>query len=205
MHSLPSLPLTGLLLTLGLAIAAPAQAQDRFNPEGIQFEVDTIVEFGFLESNGVYQSTFGVINLETGEKTPLLVEVKPSDVPQPVQVPSDFMDDAGLENRDDFLGTPGNTVPEPIAEFLFEANTAYAFYLESFYEGQSAGILYSTDLRNGDRRSRVLFEGDLANGGVILRWDDSGSVLVDAPRQDQDFDDFIVQAGGHLDCPYTGD
>jgi hypothetical protein len=194
----------GVLGTLGVA---PAQAQEIFGNDGIVFEVETIIEFEFLESNGGYQSTFGVVNLETGDRTPLLVEVRPSDRTQPLEVPSDFQEDLGFgtNNQDDFKGTPGVTVPDATAAFTFQPDTPYAFYLESTINGRPAGIVYSTDVRNGDRITQVQFSGglsDLGAGGVVLRWDDSGSALVPAaPLQDRDFDDFIVRAGGHIACP----
>lgn len=193
--------LSGFLIA---GTVTPAQASDQFNNNAIQFDVDTVVEFEFVESNGVYQSTFGVINLNTGERTPLIAEIKPSDRTQPVNVPSDFTNDTPLNNRDDFLGTPGNTVPEPLAEYEFQANTPYAFYLESFYNGQSAGVVYSTSLQNSGGTTRIMFDGDvaaLATGGVLLQWDDTGSLLVQPAQEDRDFDDFVVRAGGHLDCP----
>jgi len=181
------------------------QAQEIFGNSGIQFEQDTIIEFEFLESHGGYQSTFGVINLVTGEKTPLIEEVKPADFSQTILAPSDFSTDLGLGNDTDFLGTPGNAVPQPLAEFQFQANTPYAFYLESSYNGQPAGILYSTSTQNPGTNQQVLFEGGmpgLASGGVLLRWDDTGSLLVRENQQDRDFDDFVVRAGGHVACPY---
>lgn len=179
-------------LTVGITgfTTSAAQAQDAFGNTGITFAVDTVIEFEFLESDGVYQSTFGVVNLRTGQQTPLIREVKPGDDPL----------------QGNFRGTPGNTVPDPVAEFQFQANTPYAFYLESTYNGQPAGILYSTNARNPNSRQQALFDGDLADlaeGGVLLRWDDTGSVLVDQPEQDRDFDDFIMRAGGHLACPFT--
>jgi hypothetical protein len=54
----------------------PAQAQDNFDDAGIQFDVDTVVEFEFAESHGADLSTFGVINLDTQEKTPLIAETR---------------------------------------------------------------------------------------------------------------------------------
>lgn len=189
--------------TLGAiaSVSFPAQANERFNNDTIQFEVDTIVEFEFVESHGAYQSTFGVVNLATGEKTPLISEARPSDRPQNPEAPSTYRTDAGQSN--DFLGTPGNAVPQPLAEFQFKANVPYAFYLESFYNGQSAGIFYSSDRRNPEGTQRIRFDGDTPNlgeGGVTLRWDDTGSLLVMRPEEDQDFDDFLVRAGGHVAC-----
>lgn len=177
-------------------------SQEEFDNGKIQFSVDTIVEFEFIESHGAYQSTFGVINLATGEKTPLIQETKPSDLPESPIAPSTYQNDTGRPT--DFLGTPGNAVPQPYAEFTFKANTPYMFYLESFFNGQSAGILYSINERNGDKKQRLRFDEpieNLAAGGIVLSWDDTGSSLVMTPEEDQDFDDFIVRAGGHIACP----
>lgn len=202
------LPLLMGAIASGVVFASPsAQAQESFDNTSVQFETDTVVEFEFLESNGVYQSTFGVINLATGERTPLISEAKPSDVDQPVNVPSDYESDIGLEDRDDFIGTPGETVPQPLAEFEFRANTPYAFYLESFYQNRPAGILYSIDARNANNNQRVRLDGGLAglaSGGVVLRWDDTGALLVGGVAQsDNDFDDFVIRAGGHIACPFS--
>lgn len=181
----------------------PAQAAEQFSTKGIQFDADTIVEFEFVESHGAYQSTFGVLNLETGEKTPLLAEVKPSDNFQNVSTPSDYR---RTPSKDDFTGTPGNTVPQALAEFYFKANNRYVFYLESSYKGRPAGIVYSTNSQNLGGNQQAKFEGEisgLANGGTITLWDDTGSVLVKPNQNDADFNDFVVRAGGHLACPYA--
>lgn len=191
------------------AIATPIQAQvsfsdrESFNNQSIQFDVDTVVEFEFVEAHGAYQSVFGIINLATGEKTPLIQESQPSDVAQNPIAPSSYKDDAGLPT--DFLSTPGNAVPQPLAEFEFKANTAYAFYLESFFNGQSEQIFYSVDSRNAQGTRRVQFDRPIQNlvdGGVLLDWDDTGSLLVMIPEEDQDFDDFIVRAGGRTACAF---
>jgi hypothetical protein len=197
-------------------IAAPTSAQEiapapsqqvtfgdreTFDNRGIQFDVDTVVEFEFLEAHGAYQSVFGVINLATGEKTPLIQETKPSDLPQSPIAPSTFANDAG--SNVDFLSTPGNAVPQPLAEFDFKANTPYALYLESFYNGRSEQVFYSIDSRNPSNMQRVQFKSpiqSLVDGGVTVDWDDTGSLLVMSPEEDQDFDDFIVRAGGHVAC-----
>lgn len=198
-----------MLIAGGLfgTFSTPILAAETFDNTGIQFDVDTVVEFEFVKSQGAYQSTFGVINLDNGEKTPLIVETKPSDIPQDVTRPSNFQDDSGPASNDDFLGTPGNTVTQPLAEFQFQANTRYAFYLESLYNGRSVGILYSTNAQNSSNRQGVRFAGDVAglnSGGTVIHWDDTGSVLVRDDQQDMDFDDFIVRSGGRLACPYEG-
>jgi hypothetical protein len=182
----------------------PAQAAEQFDNSGIRFDVDTVVEFQFVKSEGAYQSTFGVINLDTGEKTPLITEVKPSDNPQDVNTPTDY---SRSSSKPDFPGTPGNTVPQPLPEFAFKANTRYAFYLESTYNGRPAGILYSTNAQNPGGNQQVKFQGGisaLGNAGTVILWDDTGSVLVRPREEDRDFNDFIVRAGGHLACPYAG-
>src|SRR5919202_3774262 len=138
----------GLQILIGVIAAGvlgtfsrPAQAADQFDTNGIQFDVDTIVEFEFVESHGAYQSTFGVINLDTGKKTPLLAEVKPSDNYQDVNRTSQYRAPGDRDPRD-FVGTPGNTVPQPLEEFEFKAGKRYAFYLESTYKGRPSGIVY---------------------------------------------------------------
>ena len=178
-----------------------AFAQDIVNNQGIQLDVDTVVEFEFLESNGSYQSVFGIVNVQTGEKFPLHEEVKGSDVLQTVNAPSDYQDDLGSQNQDDFYGTPGVTVPQHLGEFRFAANTDYSFYLESYFNGQPAGTLYSTSRLNPGGRAYARFDGpleDVINGGLLLRWEDSGSLLVGDANTDYDYDDFIVRIGGYL-------
>lgn len=193
-----------LATLLGGLLAAPAHAQEIFDGNGVQFDVDTVVEFEFLESHGAYQSTFGVVNLQTGEKTPLIQEIKSSDTPQNTEVPSNYQDDIGRTS--DFLGSVGNTVTQPLAEFNFKANTLYAFYLESFLNGKSEQTFYSVDSRNPNNTQRIKFDSAidrLGTGGVMLNWDDTGSLLVMVPDEDRDFDDFLVRAGGNLACLYN--
>lgn len=192
--SLSCASLLGLLVT-------PVKSQEIFGEEGIKFAVDTIVEFEFVESHGAYQSTFGVINLQTGQKSEIFKEIKGSDNEQALEVPSDYVDDSG--RNADFAGTPGNTVPYPKTEFYFQANTPYAFYLQSSINGRDAGTLYSVESLNPTNNQQARFRGsfvNLSNGGVIIRWDDTGSKLVRRDREDTDFDDFIVIMGGGQPC-----
>lgn len=198
--------LGGLISTAYLTGTLSAQAQETFGNEGIQFDVDTIVEFEFVSSHGAYQSTFGVVDLDTGQKTPLVVEAKSSDIPQDVTQPSNFQKNNGAGAGGDFEGSPGQAVPTPLTEFEFKANKRYAFYLESTYNGRPAGILYSTDTQNPTGTQKAQFEGglsDLSNGGSLVRWDDTGAVLVKPGAQDTDFDDFVVRSGGNLACPFN--
>jgi hypothetical protein len=182
-------------LGLALACVSPAFASESFDNQAIQFDKDTSVEFEFVESRGAYQSTFGVVNLSTGEKTPLFREVKPSDENQETS-----------SRQKDFLGTPGNTVPNPFAEFSFKANTPYSIYLESTIKGKDAGIVYSLNRVNkaGNQQAKLSENSSgLGNGrGVKISWDDTGSVLVKPNKDDSDFNDFVVIAGGFKPCRY---
>ena len=77
-----------------LSLVTPAAfAAEIFGNQGIRLDVDTVVEFEFLESNGSYQSVFGIVNMQTGEKFPLYGEVKGADALQPVAVPSDYQEE----------------------------------------------------------------------------------------------------------------
>jgi hypothetical protein len=214
----------------------PVLAEDYVGNRGVRFKQDTIVEFEFIESHGAYQSTFGVIDLDscqtdaagvinfnTCEKHPLLQEVKPSDVFETVDRRSTYETSQGASN--DFVGTPGNTVPKYVAEFMFEANRKYVFYLESQFRGKPAGIVYSTDLLNSQSNRQALFSEEslstetvaqrrntsdandnqfatLVDGGVLISIDDTGSTLVRESLQDTDFDDFKVGVGGGYTCNY---
>jgi hypothetical protein len=169
--------------------AQSAKAVEDFNNNFVRFEKDTAVEFEFIESHGAYQSTFGVINLVTGEKTPLLAEVKASDDPSLTSPRSR-----------DFVGTPGNTVPQPLSEYTFKAGQPYAFYLDSSYQGREAGTVFSSNNRNigGQLQSKVGDIGGLSSQGLKIEWEDtvpSGGVI--ARRGDMDYNDFAVIAGGN--------
>jgi hypothetical protein len=215
------------------AFSQPATANDYIGNQGVEFKEDTIVEFEFIESHGAYQSTFGVIDLDscqtTGEgrvnfdscdKTPLLAETKPSDISENVIRQSTYENNLEGSNYD-FLGTPGDTVPVPMAEFTFQSGKKYAFYLESYYEGRLAGVVYSVDFFNSQSNRQALFNEEiptklatrrnisnsqinqidsLVNGGLLLKLDDTGSALVKDDYQDVDFDDFVVGIGGYENC-----
>ncbi|MGB3642715.1 MAG: hypothetical protein WBA39_34790 [Rivularia sp. (in: cyanobacteria)] len=40
----------------------------------------------------------------------------------------------------------------------------------------------------------------LSNGAVLIRWDDTNSKIPRVNKNDNDFDDFIIRAGGHEEC-----
>lgn len=224
----------GALSLLGLTNFS-ASAEDIVGNKGVQFEEDTIVEFEFIESHGAYQSTFGVIDLDSCQKsstgtivfescakTPLLSEIKASDSFDfnDVYRESSYETDLQAGRNNDFLGTPGNTVPNHLAEYRFKANKVYAFYLESQFDGKPAGVVYTTDLINSQANKQALFHAEnlttqtvaqrrnnaafeanqfeaLLNSGLLVNLDDTGSTLVKTDSEDADFDDFIVGVGGY--------
>ena len=229
---------------LGLlnAMSLSASAEDIIGNKGVRFEEDTIVEFEFIESHGAYQSTFGVIDLDICQpgikggidfdsctKTPLLAEVQASDHFDfnDVYRESSYETDLQAGRANDFLGTPGVTVPESLAEYQFEADKIYVFYLESQFDGKPAGVVYSTSLINNQGNRQALFHAEdlttqtvaqrrhdrasdanmfdaLVNGGLLVNLDDTGSALVKTDLEDADFDDFIVGIGGYICAPIQG-
>jgi hypothetical protein len=158
----------------------PASAAEQFNPEGVQFDRDTIIEFEFLRSNNQAQSTFGVVNLATGERTPLIAETRATDKPK----------------GRDYTGTAGKAVRKPYAEFTFQSNTAYGFYLESKAKGKAPVIVYSTPDKNGGAQL-ARFDNDvtaLGSQGIKIGWNDGMS-------SNSSFEGFSVIAGGGVGCP----
>jgi len=223
----------GILNSLGGIASA-----DIVGNQGIRFSEDTVVEFEFIESHGAYQSSFGVIDLDSCQtnsagiinfdsctKTPLLTEVKASDKFDTVYRRSSYETDLEEARNNDFLGTPGDTVPEFEQEFAFESSKRYAFYLESEFDGKPAGTVYTTDLINARGNRQALFNEEgltaaavakrrddsttdankfdyLVDGGLLINFDDTGSTLVKTNDEDVDFDDFIVGMGGGIHCIY---
>lgn len=187
------------------SFAAPVQAQDAFSNQVIQFPVDTTVEFEFKESHGAYQSSIGIIDLETGQPVQVLFsESKPYDQFGTGQSQTRSPGQNNIGTSLDFLGTvQGGTVQNQLTEFTFQANKRYAFYLESVSPtGQTRRtVLSSSSLA-------AVFDGSLNSGdrgGIVgsrIAWDDDG--LPQAPGKDDDFDDFVIEAGGYLievGCP----
>ena len=181
------------------------QSQEFFDNSGVLFTKNTVVQFKFVRSYGAYQSIFGVRNETTGQETDLIGEVQPSDLSpsqfeQALNRPSDGLTD----NPNDFQGTLGNAVPLPgTAQFIFKAGNRYSFYLKSQFKGRNVGVVYSTDAKNFAGNQQAKFIGGfsaLANGGVTIRWDDTNSQIPRVNQNDNDFDDFIIKAGGHEEC-----
>jgi hypothetical protein len=187
------------------SFAAPVQAQDSFGNQVIQFPVDTTVEFEFKESHGAFQSSIGIVDLETGQPVKVLFsEAKPYDAFGTGQPQPRTFGQNNIGTSLDHLGTvQGGTVQNQFNEFTFQANKRYAFYLESVSpSGQTRRtVLSSSSLA-------AAFDGSLDSGnrggavGSRIAWDDDG--LPQAGRQDGDFDDFVIEAGGYLievGCP----
>jgi hypothetical protein len=202
---------TGLGLFMGAivaglvgSLATPVKAQDLFENQVVQFPVDTTVEFEFKESHGAFQSTLGILDVETGQPVKVLFsETKPYDgyATGEAQVRAPGQNNTGTTI--DFLGTvQGGTVQNQLAEFTFQANKRYAFYLESVSPtGQTRRTVVSTS------NLAAVFDGTLESGernGVIgsrIAWDDQGLARA---GKDGDFDDFVIEAGGYLvtvPCP----
>lgn len=157
-----------------------ASAAEQFNNQTIQFDRDTIIEFEFQGSNNAAQSTFGVVNLATGEESPLISEVRAQDKPG--------------RNR---VSTVGKAVKKPYAEYTFKAGTPYSLYLRSSVKGQPPVTVYSTLEKNGGSRVAA-FENDataLGTQGVRVGWNDGVSPASSG------FNQFVVIAGGGVGCP----
>jgi hypothetical protein len=204
-------PIAGLGLLMGVMVAglvssfaAPVRAQDSFGNQVIEFSEDTTVEFEFKESHGAYQSTLGIINLDTNQPVAVLFkEAKPYDAYGTGERQTRAPGSNNIGTRFDYLGTvDGATVPNRLAEFTFKANTRYGFYLESVSPtGQTRRTVLSSN------NLAAAFDGSLDSGdrgGVIgsrIAWDDDG---LPGARKDDDFDDFVIEAGGYqiqVACP----
>jgi hypothetical protein len=160
-------------------IIPSASAAEQFNNQTIQFNRDTIIEFQFLKSNNAAQSTFGVLNLATGEKTPLINEARAQDRP-----------------GRNYAGTSGKAVRKPFAEFTFKSGTPYTLYLESNVRGKGITTVYSVPEKNGGAQL-ARFDNDataLGTQGVRIGWNDGTSSRGG-------FNQFLVIAGGGIGCP----
>lgn len=188
------------------SLTTVVRAQDLFGNQVIQFPEDTTIEFEFKESHGAYQSSLGILNLDTNQPEAVLFkEVKPYDDYGSGKSQTRNPNGSNLGTKYDYVGTvEGGTVPNRMAEFTFKANTRYAFYLESV---SSTGQTRRVVLSNNPMATQ--FNGNLDSGehdGIVgsrLLWDDDG---LPGARKDNDFDDFVVEAGGYLiqvTCPPT--
>lgn len=190
------------LSALGLvgAIAHSAPAQESLSNSSIQFTETTVVEFEIVDTHGYYQSTVGIVNLKTGQKTPLFVEKQGFDAPTSSVAGRD-----DTNTNADFKGTvEGGTIVNGAGEasnlikYTFEAGTPYALYLDSVdpRTKQTRVSVVSTNV------NAASFAGSLTAGesGNLIKWDDAG---LPRPGKDSDFDDFAIIAGGFTleSCP----
>jgi hypothetical protein len=180
------------LAAVALTVADCSLAQAAtFDTSGIRFDIDTLVQFKFVEAFGELQSVFGVVVIERdniGTKTILIGEKQPGYDTTSNGTP--------LPNAP---STCGITISTPCrAEFLFKAGQTYSLFLDNFIvspQGQSqlAYSEYSTPSLNVNvpriTGPTVVFDGDLDTSGVLLRWEDYGALGFAA-----DFDDFLIQA-----------
>ena len=162
------------------SLVQSASAAEQFTNQTVQFDRDTIIEFQFLGSNNAAQSTFGVLNLATGEKVPLISEARAQDRPG--------------KNR---AGTAGKAVRKPFAEYTFKSGTPYTLYLESTVKGKGTTTVYSVPDKNGGAQL-AKFDNDataLGTQGVKIGWNDGISGTGNS------FNQFLVIAGGGIGCP----
>lgn len=200
-------------VTAGLGcLASPVQAQtqqDTIGNAAFTFTEDTVVEFEAKETHGAYQATLGVVNLDTNEQTVLFRETKPFDSFGSGEVQPSSPGNNNTGTPIDYVGTvAGGTIvngqgeASSLAEYTFKAGTRYSLYLESV---SSTGVTRRTVQAINVNAAR--FQGGLNTGqtddiiGARISWDDQG---LPRPGKDDDFDDFVVEAGGFLQavpCP----
>ncbi len=186
---------------LGSSLTSSAQAQEALTNNAVRFSVDTVIEFEVTETHGFLQSTFGVINTRTGQKTPLFIETRPFDAW--TGQPPAARQAGGQRVYNDYTGTVaggsivnGEGQASPLIRFRFIANTPYVFYLDSVnpYTGTAQTTLVSTNLSN------TRFSGNLEAGqpGNPMNWEDTGLKTPIVVGSDNDFNDFNIIAGGFL-------
>ena len=170
----------GAIATAAFGSLVQSASAEQFNSQAVKFDRDTIMEFQFLKSNNAAQSTFGVLNLATGEKTPLISEARAQDKP-----------------GRNYAGTAGKAVRKPFAEFTFKSGTPYTLYLESTQKGKGTTTVYSLPEKNGGAQL-AKFDNEataLGTQGVKIAWNDGIS------SNGSDFNQFLVIAGGGIGCP----
>ncbi len=164
---------TGSILTLGIQPAKAAVLS--FGTEGIQFDSDTVADFFFERSRGLYQSTFGVYDLAADTFTPLFQENKPYDT-----------------TRDDYLGTCGNldsAVPNCNASFTFAKGVEYAFALQSINQPTVYSTTRLNDTPDGLTTQARFSSNNPFTELVLISFEDQfrNKDLID-------FNDFLVSA-----------
>lgn len=156
--------------SLGLA-AIPAQAFS-FGNDGIQFDKDTLVDFGFISSQGAFKSTLSVFN-QTENK---------------VENPFLFKETKAYDTTlTDFKGSCPATVSSPSGNcdnsFLFKSGVKYSLLLDSTPNGK----VYSTNSLNNPVGPQAKFT-ETGTSSYLIAFDDRGN------GNDKDFNDFKVTA-----------
>lgn len=209
------LSLTTATAVLGV-LSAPAKAANIFGTSGIQFDADTIVDFGFAFSNNQFRSTLFIAE-QSGASTvrvaTLFEEIRQANVvPGPGDPPpSNWFASCG----------PGAAVLNCTSSFTFRAGVLYT--LELFSEapeepanGPRVPSMFSTNALNGGTQ-RVLFgsfgsgpegvpfpnPGDFSSadpfaGIVALAFEDGA---YRSEPEDNDFNDFSIFASARLAPP----
>jgi len=193
--------LAGLLATSALALSTvPAQAATLFGNEGIRFDTNTLVDFSFLRSQGLFKSTLSIVTADKTVVKDLFTEDQAFDTTSP-----------------DFIGfCPGTvTASGPSSactnSFLFQGGVDYSFALNSGAGNPAGtnGIVYSTNSLNTPVSQQAFFfsspfvapapgnpiptapnpsSGNPFAGPVTIAFDDKGGF------NDQDFQDFVFTA-----------
>lgn len=176
MNFLKHLAAVTAVTVLGCAISPNAQASAIFGNSGIRFDKDTTVKFDFLESHGIYKSSFGVQQVG-GSFISLLKETQNADVQS--------------RNVNDWLGTCGISVLECTSSFTFKAQTDYKLVLQSYekiqIDGRNWGYRDTPDrVVDSSSPTSAVFTSD-SETSYTLAWDD-GFV------GDRDTNDFFVKA-----------
>ncbi len=182
--------------TAMLGLAGPAHAFT-FGTNGISFDTNQEVKFNFSSSNGAFQSTLKIFEVlssgavQSANNGLLFEEVKASD----------------NGSKKGYEATLGNAVQMVNDTFTFLAGKVYALGLASTYNGQDAGIVYTTSSLNRSGLQRSLFGstggeeakafagassfqiGNPFAGPVAIAFED-----VKWAAADGDFNDFVVTA-----------
>lgn len=188
---------------LGLLVS-PVQAQttsverDSLGNAAFVFSEDTVVEFEVKETHGAYQSTMGVVNLDTNEQTVLFRETKPYD-----SWTGQAQANLPENKSSDYLGTvEGGTLvngrgeASSLIEFTFKAGTRYTLYLDSMSPtGVTRRTVQAINVNSAHFRGALDAGQNEDVVGTRISWDDQGLPRV---RKDNDFNDFVVEAGGYL-------
>jgi hypothetical protein len=206
------LSLTTATTVLGV-LSIPAHAANIFGTSGIQFDADTIVDFGFAFSNNQFQSSLFVVEQLGGTTTrvaTLFEESRQANfVPPPGNPPPpNWFATCGL----------GAAVPNCTSSYTFRAGVLYALELfsvapEEPANGPRVPSMFSTNALNGGTQ-RVLF-GSFGSGGEGVPFPSPGAFSSANPfaglvalafedgayrsePEDFDFNDFSIFASARL-------